>query len=271
MLNKKKSNIIKDQKLFFDLQAKKKKNSKSNYSAKFASKEIILGMQWLGKCDNILDYGCGEGTTIDFFLNYAQKKVKITGIDLSDNAIINAKKKYPNYLFYKIANNNLDIIQNNFFDGSYLIMVLHHATDHQKIFNEIYKKTKIGGKFFICDLSSNNPIIKLGRYLFRFVPKYVKKNFEEDDLVVDGSIPDKYPVNIEQTKKKLLKAGFKIDEVGHGHLFFFLLDWLNRFIPIFNFKFFRYLFDQICKLEKKLILTKVGKRYSEVFFIKCTK
>ena len=92
MSNKKKSNIIKDQELFFDLQAKKKKNSKSNYSSKFASKEIILGMQWLGKCDNILDYGCGEGTTIDFFLNYAQEKVKITGIDLSENAIVNAKK-----------------------------------------------------------------------------------------------------------------------------------------------------------------------------------
>jgi hypothetical protein len=45
-----------------------------------------------------------------------------------------------------------------------------------------------------------------------------------NDLVVNGRIPEKYKVNFKFVIAQLKKSGFLIEEVGFGHLFF----------PIFN-------------------------------------
>lgn len=265
--------VIKDQKHFFNLQAKKKKNKIifSNIDSLYSNKEINNGLKWLNGSKKIIDYGCGEGTTIDYLTENIFTPNNITGVDISDEAILNSRKKYPNYDFKLITDNNLQDLRNDYYDACYLIMVLHHSHNHEKIFSQVKKKLKPGGKFFICDLSSNNIFVNIGRLLFKFMPNYVKKNFENEDLVIDGRIPEKFKVDIKAVKKTLESLDFKIVEVEYGHVFVFLLNWLDKFIPILRFFIFKKIYKYLWRFENMVLKTKIGKRNSEVFSIKCIK
>lgn len=233
----------------------------------YANKEQYEGFEWIENSHTILDYGCGTATSVDRFLfDRDPNKYKFIGVDIADKALGKAKIKYPNYEFYPIENNKLDQVADKSIDAAYIIHVLHHSTDHEKYINEIYKKLKPNGKLLLNDLSSKNPIINLGRATFGAMPKFVKNKFS-NDLVVNDSIPDKYPVDVDFTVKILKDAGFKIVKVGHAHLFFFLFLWLDNFAKFSNNKIIAAIYKQIIKFESFLLQFDFFKKYAELFYI----
>lgn len=272
MKTKNKTNIIEDQELFFNQNsANDKFYDQNNIFIKYANKEQVSGFVWLSDKKIILDYGCGTGNSINLFFNKRKpNSYSFYGVDIAEKAIEKIRKKYPKFKFYKISNNKIPQIKNNTMKGAYLLNVLHHTDDHEKIFREIYSKIDKNGKFFIDDLSSNNLINKLGRNAFTHLPRFIKNKFD-DDLVVGESIPEKYKVDIKDVIKQLEKVGFTVEKIGYGHLFFFVFGWIDRFVPFSKIVIFNLLYLQLIKFEQYLLTFTFFQNRSEVFYIYAVK
>lgn len=268
----KNKNIIEDQELFFNKAAKEEKSLDTNdFFFQYASKEQVQGFNWISDKRIILDYGCGTGTSMDLFFKGRDRGAYFFyGVDIAKAPLEMAEKKYPEFKFFKISDNKIPQIEGEGISGAYLLHVLHHTRDHSAIFEEIYSKLEKGGKFFLSDLSSKNPIIKLGRSIFCLCPSFFKNRFSED-LVVEGKIPEKYKVDIKEVQEGLRQAGFFIEETGFGHLFFFLFCWVDRFIPLLKLPFIPYLYSKLILLERWLLSFSFFRGRAEVFYIKCVK
>jgi len=214
-MTQEKLQIVEDQLRFFNENAiHEKPDLTASIFKEFVSKELSSGFTWMGERKRILDYGCGTGTAIDAFLKHnPHGKPLFIGVDIADMAIQKVRGRYPDFTFYTIEDNKIPLVNDYSMDGAYLLHVLHHSHEHDAIFKEIFSKLEKGGKFFLCDLSSSNPILKLFRGLFVLSPDFIKRRFS-DDLVVDGSIPEKYKVDPEDIINKLRETGFTIQEEG---------------------------------------------------------
>lgn len=271
-MTQKRLKIEEDQLKFFNENATLNKPAlTTNFFLEYANKEQADGFAWLSDKKRILDYGCGTGTSIEAFCKVNKgSDFSFVGVDISDVAIQRVSQNYPGITFYTIDNNKIPLLPDDSVDGAYLLHVLHHSYEHEAIFREIYTKLGKGGKFFLSDLSSNNPIIRFFRNMFVLSPRFVKRRFA-DDLVVDGAIPEKYKVDPEAVVAELKKAGFTIHEVGYGHLGLFLFVWLDRFVPLSQFRPFHVLYSALGRVEQKLLKHKFFKNRAEVFYIKCIK
>lgn len=264
-----------DQKKFFDANAIKKSNQridKTKFFYTYANNEIMAGFKWLSNKKSCLDYGCGIGTTLDLYLEISGNYNKeIYGVDISSNCIDIMKKKYKDFNFYTIKDDKLHFLPDNSVESVYIINVLHHTSERSRIFEEINRVLSINGKLFIVDLTTNNPLIEIGRKLFCLMPLFFKNKFSED-LVIDGVIPEKYTVDINETHQLLEKLGFNIKKIEYGHLCLFLLQWIQNlsgvdFDKILSTKMLNFLY----KTEKKALKKISIRKYSHLFSIYATK
>lgn len=264
--------IIKDQEKFFNEHSlHEQKVQLRGFFNRYVNKEQVNSLKWISDCKIILEYGCGTGTSLDVFFNKRNRnKYTIFGVDIAARAIEKAKERYPEFVFYKISNNKMPQIKNNSLDAAFMFHVLHHTNNYLDIFKEINAKLKKGGKFLINDLSSNNPINKTARSLFLHMPFFVKNKFG-DDLVVGESIPEKNKVDLSRVVKQLGTAGFIVEEIGYGHLFFFVFGWIEMFIPLSGFSIVRSFYKRLWRLEDILLQKKFFQSKSELFYIKAIK
>lgn len=266
--------IQKDQKQFFNDYAMVDEGLPiyTNVVDGYINKEQHEGFKWIENCRIILDYGCGTATSIDRFFSSKRpiNNYHFIGVDIADLAVKKAQEKYPRYEFYTTEGAAIPQVENSSLDAAYIIHVLHHSKNHRAFFDEIYSKLKPGGKLLINDLSSNNPIINLGRLVFGSMPKFIKMKFSRD-LFVEDEIPDKYPVSIRKTVNKLEKAGFRIIKVGYGHLFFFVFTWIDNFRIISNYKFVESLYKFLISVENNLLKLKFFQSLAELFYVYAVK
>lgn len=93
----------------------------------------------------LLEIGCGMGTDL---LQLARRNMKVTGIDLTEEGIALAQKRFE---MYKLpAELKIDDAENlsfadNSFDVVYSFGVLHHTPDTQKAIEEVLRVLKPGG------------------------------------------------------------------------------------------------------------------------------
>lgn len=266
--------VEKNQEKFFDQYATAHGSKKAVFSffGQLADEEIYKGLKWLSGCKNILDYGCGVGEGITQYRDTTNDfTTKIVGIDLSEVSIGIAKKSHPMDEFHVVKNNDLSFRPPDALGGAYMIGVLHHSEHHQKIFDEVSRVLEPGGKFFIFDLTKNNPLIEMPRALFPYMPKRIKRMFP-DDLVTDDTIPEKLTVEVDTTISALRKAGFIIESIEYGHLFFFLFDWFERMTGLqISTTRFKAVYLWFYKLEKKLLQLQVFKERAHIFAIHAVK
>lgn len=270
--------IEKDQKKFFDLHAasRQKKGLLSSllitsFFYRLAVVEIREGFRWLSDRSSILDYGCGTGETIDLFLTITNSQPeRIVGIDLSDACIEIAKSLYP-YEFYVVPDNSLSFLSPASLSGAFMVGILHHTESHQKILDEIYRVLEPGGKFLIVDMTKNNPLIEFARAFFPYAPKRIQQMFP-DDLVIDRTIPEKLRVDVDETIAALKKAGFTVELVTYGHLFFFIFDWFERMTHLNISKTkFNVIYSWIHRFEKRLLTMRFFKNRAHLFAIQAVK
>ncbi len=102
-----------------------------------ASLKELLALKLNGRC---LDIGCGSG---NYTGTLAQQDLEIEGIDLSDEMLKKARKKYPNIIFHQGDAKAL-AFKNNSYDGATCILATHHIGDNGQLFKEAFRIIREG-------------------------------------------------------------------------------------------------------------------------------
>lgn len=110
---------------------------------------------------DLLDFGCGDGNSAEFFNKYF-KNSSYKGIDISTESINIAKtKEFINTEFQFFDGENIPFNDNSM-DVIFTACVFHHINFklHQNLFLEIYRVLKPGGRFYIFEHNPWNPVTR---------------------------------------------------------------------------------------------------------------
>lgn len=157
----------------------------------------MLALSTIGDKSKVLDLGCGNGTN-SFFI-HEKTKATVTGVDLSDTRIENAKSILTQS---KNGKRGLDFIQGTatnlpFADSSFSHVwsqaTIYHVHEKRKALKEVMRVLKKGGMFIFDDLIKPNKIIS----------KEAEK-FVYERLLFDTNY------NLVSYQQELKKLGFRI-------------------------------------------------------------
>jgi len=146
----------------------------------------------------LLEVGCGMGTDI---LQLARRNMKVTGIDLTEEGIKLASKRFKLYNIPGTMNiddaENLSF-ENNSFDVVYSFGVLHHTPDTEKSINEVHRVLRNDGLAVIMLYHKRSFNYIIHRML---------------NAPFDGNWKDRCPIEHAYTKKQINKMFSEFSEV----------------------------------------------------------
>ncbi len=176
----------------------------------------------------LLDIGCGPGINS---VRLAKLGLKVTGMDLSDRAVIKARvlsKKAGVDVRFIVGDAEKTHFRDDSFDFVFCGAVLHHFPNLKKISREIYRVTKPGGMVLSYDPNAHHPYgLIVHNVLNRFIRlKYFSPNeraLRDRDLFVPFSEAGfknfRFSSITMQTKKKGLvrrcirKTAYRVSEL----------------------------------------------------------
>jgi ubiquinone/menaquinone biosynthesis C-methylase UbiE len=133
--------------------------------------EELPGSQHL----NVLDIGCGTGNYTDLLQKVTRTRGwQIYGIDPSEGMIKKARRKNRDIIFQQGRAEDL-LWSRDFFDFIYMTDVIHHIPDIHRIFREINRVLKNGGK--VCIVTQSHRQIG-ARPIAQFFPGTVRVDRE---------------------------------------------------------------------------------------------
>lgn len=190
------------------------------------------------KNSEILDYGCGVGSSTEKVIKFKPKK--IVGIDISEVSINKAKetaKKLDFQTDFRVDNCEKTKFQNNTFDIVYGSGILHHL-QLKKCLDEIHRILKIDGKIIFIEPLGTNPFINFYRKL---TPKsrsidehpllkddfiYIEKKFGESEIKYYGFLTlIFFPFYKSPEKSKIFKFLASLDQLLFKFKLFKMLAW----------------------------------------------
>lgn len=131
-----------------------------------------------------LDYACGSGTLVGMYVD-----VNSIGVDISDNQISYAKKKYPSKTFIELSSFDFDKYENSFDVVSILgLLEFINFSDANELLKNVYKILKKDGKLLISTpnfassvsfISYLNSFFGGMSYSKQHIGKYNKKTLEK--------------------------------------------------------------------------------------------
>lgn len=116
---------------------------------------VLLGwLESFGRKDlRIIDAGCGAGWLCGRLAQYG----KVTGVDLSDEVLVRARKRLPDVVF--IAGNLMELdLGKEAFDVTISLEVLSHVADQPAFIAKLASLMPAGGKLILA--TQNKPILK---------------------------------------------------------------------------------------------------------------
>tara|TARA_Y100000590_G_scaffold210863_1_gene238897 strand:+ start:369 stop:1169 length:801 start_codon:yes stop_codon:yes gene_type:complete len=181
---------------------------------------------------NVIDIGCAIGA-ISNGINILNKNGKTYGLDISEDGIEVAKKKYPNCIFFNQSADNLDNFDNEYFDvihakEFYPFTRTNDIQYHLKYLKLFYSKLKQHG-FVVLQMISLNK---------GFSNTYQKLSKDLSDI---GYAPIRVNTMIP------LRVITLLGELSYGKFFYPILQLICKILIVFNKR------SQLCYLY---ILTK---------------
>lgn len=163
----------------------------------------------------ILDFGCGDGASADYFHKHLQN-CSYHGIDISLKSIEEAaRKNIPNCNFKTFDGTTIPYADETF-DIIFIACVFHHiASDfHPGILNELFRVLKNKGRIYFFEHNPYNPVTR----------KVVKDcPFDKDAVLLSPAY----------AKKIFEKSGFRNIDINFI-IFFPRHKFFNRFLYLEN-------------------------------------
>lgn len=154
----------------------------------------------LHKNSTVVDIGCGTG-------NYANALSRVTGasiygLEASEGMISKARAKNKDIIF---VNGDAQCMpfEGDFFDLAYMTDVIHHIPDLDKMFSEIRRILRVGGRLCIATQSHKQIDLRVTSLYFPETSLVDKKRYPDIDKIVEKA---------EQNGLKFIAA----DEVDAG-------------------------------------------------------
>ena len=152
-------------------------------------KRDLLNMMNPSSNQKLIDVACGTGDIAKIFLNYVNKKSKITCVDPNNGMIKKGKeklKKYDNLNWVKASAENLPMAENSF-DFYTISFGLRNTKDLNKALSEAYRVLKPGGRYLCLEFSKiqNSGLDFIYNKYSKFIPSIGK-------LIVGESKPYEY-------------------------------------------------------------------------------
>ena len=157
----------------------------------------------------ILEIGCGQGFHCAMLAQ--NKSNHVVGIDISEENISTAKKRYPKVDYRLMDVENLTF-EDQYFDAIYALDVLEHVDNLNRVIVECNRVLKKGGKFII-----NVPAEESEKWLLKLRPTY----FDEIHHV-------RIFKNSEFELENLLNGFYLIKKQPMGFIQHFELYWMFR-------------------------------------------
>jgi len=173
----------------------------------------------------ILDYGCGQGGWIQL-LSMTFPDAKIYGIDISDTAIVKARKRYPEHAFSTFDGARAPFPDESF-DLIFSFHVLEHVHDIEGSIRDISRITQKGGyACIIFPCGNKNSLEEKAVCLMERgkVPSCDGRTVHFYE-VPDGHLRR---MTSEETISLFAKQGLKIVSECYSGQFFGAVDWLCR-------------------------------------------
>ena len=149
----------------------------------------IINKTTPSKSSVILDVGSGTGHHV---AKLAEKKLNVTGIDISQSMINEAKTNYPNYDF-KVGNvlNTSEFKNNTFTHILCLYFTIYYLDDKQQFFNNCMEWLMPGGYIVLhlVDRKKFDPILPPGNPLYVVSPqKYAKERITNTKITFNDFV-----------------------------------------------------------------------------------
>jgi ubiquinone/menaquinone biosynthesis C-methylase UbiE len=150
--------------------------------------------------ERILDLGCGRGEETLQAAQLVGPSGLATGLDLTETMVVKAienavEARIKNALFVQGDIEALPFLDNSF-DGVMSNCVINHAPDKLKVYREIRRVLRAGGRFVVADAVTKNPL-----------PEHVKNDPEAWAQCYGGAVTETEYLNAIQ------KAGFSEIEI----------------------------------------------------------
>lgn len=168
------------------------KGIKSNIFQKYwHSKRFKMVLESIDfKSDNFLDIGCHSGLFTKKIVSVLGVK-EVYGIDISESAIIKAKKRIK-YGKFNVANAHNLPFRNNFFDCVFCLEVLEHVENPKEVLKEIRRVLQKGGIGLIL-VPTDNILFRVLWWIWnKFNPVWKHAHIQSfkadslDELIVEG-------------------------------------------------------------------------------------
>lgn len=139
--------LVKQQRKFFD----KNDDYFAEYKVKTARRLLKNKL-----CRKILDFGCGTGSSIEFFKEYFPA-ASICGCDVSEESLLLARKKFPETKFFLAEE---AMTSGRQYDLIFLSGVLHHVEPEKRrsLMTSLAGMLVPGGNIIIFEHNPYNPV-----------------------------------------------------------------------------------------------------------------
>jgi ubiquinone/menaquinone biosynthesis C-methylase UbiE len=187
---------------------------------------LVELLDWIAKekpTGKLLEIGCSMGTDL---IQLARKGMQVTGVDLTDEGIALAKKRFELYgLPANLIVGDAEQLpfEDNTFDVVYSFGVLHHTPDTQKSIDEVRRVLKPDGIAVIMLYNTNS---------FNYIVHRVL------DAPFDGNRKDRCPIERSYDRKEVTALFSKFSKVtlekeyfmttGYGVVWHLLPKLLHR-------------------------------------------
>lgn len=112
--------------------------------------------------ESILDLGCGKGNEAIQAAIQTGTEGKVTGLDITqamiDTACLKAAEMGVSNVLFTTGNIENLPFDNNAFDAVMSNCVINHAKNKNRVYSEIFRVLKAGGRFVVSDAVTKSPL-----------------------------------------------------------------------------------------------------------------